>query len=87
MLEKTITITATKGIHLQPAMLISRYALQRKELNIRFIKDKNEVSATSVMSILSLELSKGSSVTIRLDQEDAEAIHHIQGVLEGTVTE
>ncbi len=83
MLEKTVTILADKGIHLQPATMISKFATEHELLNIRFSKGGREVAATSVMGILSLELARGSSVKVILARENKAAIEHIQNLLEG----
>lgn len=88
MLQKKIKITHPRGIHLKPATMIAQYCLQHQEVNLTLHKGELAVRGDSVMSILSLELNKGSTVTLEISQNDQnskEILNHIIAILNGKI--
>lgn len=88
MLKKKIKITHPRGIHLKPATMIAQYCLQHQEVNLTFHKGGLEVRGDSVMSILSLELNKGSTVILKISQNDHNSkkiLDHIIAILNGKI--
>lgn len=83
MFKHLVRIGNPRGIHLNPAAKIVQFALSRPDLNIKLKKEDQEVDASSVMSILSLELTKDTEVIVIMEKEDKEALNFIDKVLEG----
>lgn len=85
MFQKNFKIKNPKGIHLQPATLIAKFCLRKPELNLKIYKKDQVAHGDSVMSILSLELTTGSKVIIKTDQDDEKAIQYIEDILNGKI--
>lgn len=83
MLEKKIKVTNSKGIHLKPATMIAQYCIKHPEIEIEIIKGKLSACGDSVMSILSLEINRGSNVTVKVNKNAPEALEHVVNVLAG----
>ncbi len=78
-----LVVQAENGIHLGPAALLSKYAQKRKDLNIFFRRENNKVPAASVMSILTLELTKGAAIEVIFSKKDEAGLCYIRSVLNG----
>ncbi|MBI2129515.1 HPr family phosphocarrier protein [Candidatus Woesearchaeota archaeon] len=59
------------GLHIRPAALFAAEANKYKA-DIYAIKDENEVSAKSIMGIMTLAAEKGSIITLKAKGENAE---------------
>lgn len=80
---KTIEITNKTGIHARPASLIVKEAGKYKA-NITFSKEGKEVSAKSIIGILSLGLAQGDEIGINAEGEDAEkAVNGLYEIIKG----
>ncbi len=74
-------ISSDKGVHLKPATEICKYALKNeKTVKIQFQKKDLKVSATSLLSILTLELSPGSEVEIILSKKHQPTINFLKKI-------
>lgn len=70
-MEKEFYITNEQGIHARPATLLVGRANQYKcDINITF--QGKSVDLKSIMGVLSLGISKGSTVSIETDGSDEE---------------
>jgi phosphocarrier protein HPr len=69
MYSKNVTIENPTGLHARPASIFIKTATQFKS-KINIIKDEREVSAKSMLSLLSLGLTKGTEIIISADGED-----------------
>ena len=69
MYSKNVTIENPTGLHARPASIFIKTATQFKS-KINIIKDEKEVSAKSMLSLLSLGLTKGTEIIISADGED-----------------
>ena len=71
MTESEVLITSDAGVHARPAMLLVKTAM-KYPCEIFFIKDDIEANAKSIMGVLALAITKGSTLTIRAigDQEE-----------------
>jgi phosphocarrier protein len=72
-MEKEFYITNEQGIHARPATLLVGRANQYK-CNVNITFQGNKVDLKSIMGVLSLGISKGSSVTVEtngVDEEEA----------------
>ena len=71
-MQKEVIVGLEAGLHARPAALLVQEA-KKFSSKILIRHHSQEVSALSIMGLMSLALSKGSKVTIVADGEDAEA--------------
>jgi len=71
MAEKKVTVQNKTGLHARPAALFVQKANQFK-CDINIIKDEKEVSAKSIMGVMSLGVGQGTEILIKAEGEDAE---------------
>lgn len=71
--KRTIKITNKLGIHVRPAAQLAELANQYQS-NITFIKDGQRVNAKSIIELLSLGASGGSTITMQAEGADAEPL-------------
>ena len=70
-LERTFLIVNTLGLHARAAAQLVQTA-NRYRAEIHVEKDGMEVNGKSIMGVLTLAAAKGSSITVKVDGEDAE---------------
>ncbi len=71
VIEKQVTLTNAVGLHARPASIFIREAI--KFVSDIFVEKENKLyNAKSIMSILSMSASKGDTIVIRAEGEDAE---------------
>lgn len=71
MPEKTVSLPNPTGLHARPAKTFARAAAGAPGA-VTVAKDGNEVDATSVLSVLTLDCHQGDQITIRTEGEDAD---------------
>lgn len=80
ILERTIKITNTLGIHVRPAAQLAETA-NKYEADIMIIKGSLQANAKSIIELLSLGAPGGTTIMIRASGKDAqaavEAIHSL----------
>jgi len=77
MMEKTVKVINSLGIHARPASLIVQTAIKFKS-SIQLVKDGASADAKSIMSVMMLAAAQDSNVIIRANGEDeAEAVEAI----------
>ena len=65
------------GLHARSAARIAEIA-RKANYNVWIIKDKKKVDASSILDILTLESTKGSKVTLKIDdQTDLDILNDI----------
>jgi phosphotransferase system HPr (HPr) family protein len=71
MFEKDITVISDAGVHARPAMMLVKAAMEFPcEI---FLKKKDvEANAKSIMGVLSLAITSGSTLTVRAEGEQEE---------------
>jgi phosphocarrier protein len=67
--ERKIQVINRLGLHARPAALVVQKAGKFKS-EIRLVKDKYEVNAKSIMSVMMLAAEMGSFITIKAWGED-----------------
>lgn len=72
MYSKEVVIKNQVGLHARPASYFIQKANDFKE-EIKISKDEREVNAKSLLGVLSLGITRGSSVTISAVGENEEA--------------
>jgi phosphocarrier protein len=72
---RTITISDPVGIHARPASQLSQAAV-RSGCNVILSKNSETsgVNASSILSIMSLGIKQGDTVTISVEGENAETV-------------
>jgi len=72
MVQKEVTVINTLGIHARPSSLIVQTALKFKS-TISIIKSGASADAKSIMSVMMLAATCGSTVTIKANGDDESA--------------
>jgi len=72
MYSKEVTIKNQVGLHARPATYFIQKANEFKE-EIKVTKDEREVNGKSLLGVLSLGITRGSSITISASGENEEA--------------
>ena len=87
MIEKQVTLTNAVGLHARPASIFIREAI--KFVSDVFVEKENKLyNAKSIMSILSMSASKGDTIVIRAEGEDAEeAVAALADLVENRLSE
>lgn len=70
MAERTVTVESTHGLHARPAALFAQAAAKATSA-VTIAKGEKQVNAASILSVISLGVSKGDTVTITSDDEGA----------------
>lgn len=72
MPEQTVTLPNPTGLHARPAKVFARAAAGAPG-TVTVAKDGNEVDASSVLSVLTLDCHQGDEILIRVEGDDADA--------------
>ncbi|MBE3589478.1 MAG: HPr family phosphocarrier protein [Firmicutes bacterium] len=81
--RKTVTVTHESGLHARPAALFVQTAARFKA-DIQVAKGDRQANAKSIMSVLALGVTKGTTIDIRATGEDAqEAVEALARLVEG----
>jgi len=87
MLEKVVKITNPSGLHLRPAGILCKTAIQFKSL-ITFKHDYSTANAKSVLSVLGACVKSGDEITLICEGEDEEeAMDKLVKLIEGGLGE
>ncbi|TME24406.1 MAG: HPr family phosphocarrier protein [Chloroflexi bacterium] len=73
MTELPLTITNKVGLHARPAALFVQTAARFKDTRVEVIKDGMVRDAKSILSVLTLGVSQGMTITVRADGPQADA--------------
>jgi len=71
--ELPLTITNKVGLHARPAALFVQTAARFKDTRVEVIKDGMVRDAKSILSVLTLGVSQGMTITVRADGPQADA--------------
>ena len=86
-MERTVLISNKAGIHVRPAAKIADLA-NKFEANVLLIKDSTIVNAKSIMDVLTLAASEGTSITIRAEGPDQDkAIDELAALIDNKFSE
>jgi phosphocarrier protein len=66
-LSRKVTIVNELGLHARSAAKIAEIA-KKANSNVWIIKDDERADATGILEILMLECTKGSDITVEIDQ-------------------
>jgi phosphocarrier protein len=73
MEEKLLTIKLKKGLHARPAAEIVSY-LSKYSSEIKIIKDDFQIDAKSIMGVLTLAATYGTSLKFIIEGEDEKQV-------------
>ncbi|SFS02762.1 Phosphocarrier protein HPr [Agrococcus baldri] len=68
MAERTVTVESAHGLHARPASLFAQAAAKASSA-VTVTKGEKQVNAASILSVISLGVNKGDSITIASDDE------------------
>ena len=72
MIERSVTVTNSLGLHARPAAQLVRLASSFQS-HIELVKDDMSVNAKSIMGVMMLAAEQGSTLQLRAEGDDAEA--------------
>lgn len=82
MLEQEVTIKIDSGIHARPAAMFVKLA-NKFPCEIFLEKEKTRINGKSIMGLMMLALTKGSTVTVIADGEkEKAAVQDLSSLLE-----
>jgi phosphocarrier protein HPr len=73
IMERQLTITNKVGLHARPAALFVQTAARFKDTRVEVVKDGAVRDAKSILSVLTLGVSQGTTITVRAEGPQAEA--------------
>ena len=77
-----VTLKSETGLHARPASLLTE-CVKKFESEIMVIKDENTYNPSSMMSLLSMEASKGTKLNFTIDGPDeSSAFDAIKSLIE-----
>ena len=65
MVEKNVVVTNETGLHARPAASLVQY-VKGFEGDIELVKDGKVANAKSIFNVMSLGISKGTEITVRV---------------------
>lgn len=71
--ERQLTIMNKVGLHARPAALFVQTAARFKDTRVEVLKDGAARDAKSILSVLTLGVSQGTTITVRAEGPQAEA--------------
>ncbi len=82
MTEKIVKIKSDAGIHARPAMMLVKEAM-KYPCEVFLVKDDIEANGKSIMSVLSLAITKGSNLIIRaIGDDESQAVENLVMLIE-----
>jgi phosphocarrier protein len=73
MVERTVTIASTHGLHARPASLFVQ-AVTASGLSVQLTKGEKTLNAASILGVISLGIEHGDEVTVRAEGDQADAV-------------
>jgi len=71
--EHRLTITNKVGLHARPAALFVQTAARFKDTRVEVVKDGMVRDAKSILSVLTLGVGQGTTITVRAEGPQADA--------------
>jgi phosphocarrier protein len=82
MPELALTITNEVGLHARPAALFVQTAARFRDTKIEVVKEGQVRDAKSILGVLTLKVSKGTTIVVRAEGEHAaEALAALQDLV------
>lgn len=88
MVEQRVTLASATGLHARPAALFVQAVNRFPGTEVRVRKGEREVNGRSLLSILSLGIGQGESITLHCEgAQEAEALAELAHLLEHGLSE
>jgi phosphotransferase system HPr (HPr) family protein len=71
--ERQLTIMNKVGLHARPAALFVQTAARFRDTRVEVVKNGTVRDAKSILSVLTLGVSQGTTITVRAEGPQAEA--------------
>mgnify|MGYP001405677439 FL=1 len=71
MVEKNVVVTNETGLHARPAAALVQF-VKAMPGDVELIKEGKVANAKSIFSVMSLGISKGTEITVRVNGENEE---------------
>ncbi len=71
MVEKIVTVVNETGLHARPAAALVQF-VKNIPGDVEIVKDGKVANAKSIFNVMSLGISKGTEVIVRVNGEDEE---------------
>jgi len=82
MTKATVDISVETGVHARPAAMFVKLANQYP-CEIKVEKDEKVINGKSIMGLMMLALTKGTTITIKADgQKEKEAVESLVDLIE-----
>jgi phosphocarrier protein len=82
MYEKEVVVTSDAGVHARPAMMLVKEAM-KFPCEIFLIKDDTEANGKSIMSVLALAITPGTTLLVRAEGEmESDAVEKIISLIQ-----
>lgn len=72
MVEKSVVVTNETGLHARPAAALVQF-VKAMPGEVELVKEGKVANAKSIFSVMSLGISRGTEVTVRVNGENEEA--------------
>ena len=79
MAEKTVTVVNETGLHARPAAALVQF-VKSIPGDVELVKNGKVANAKSIFNVMSLGISKGMDITVRVNGDDAE--EHVDRIVE-----
>lgn len=79
MAEKTVTIVNETGLHARPAAALVQF-VKNIPGDVELVKEGKVANAKSIFNVMSLGISRGMEITVRVNGENAE--EHVDKIVE-----
>ena len=88
MLERQITVTNASGLHARPAAMFVKAANKFTDTKIWVIKGTDERDAKSIVKVLTMGVTKGTTITLRADgPAEQQAVDSLVALIESGLGE
>ncbi|HYM49564.1 MAG TPA: HPr family phosphocarrier protein [Candidatus Limnocylindrales bacterium] len=74
MADITLTITNEVGLHARPAALFVRAASRYPDTRVEIIKNGRAQNAKSILGVLTLQVTRGTTIQVRADGPHADDV-------------
>ena len=72
MPEQQLVVTNEVGLHARPAAMFVKTAARFPNATIEVVKNGKAANAKSILEVLTLGVSKGTTITVRAEGEEAD---------------
>lgn len=79
MAERTVTVTNETGLHARPAAALVQF-VKNIPGEVELVKEGKVANAKSIFNVMSLGISKGMEITVRVHGENEE--EHVDKIVE-----